>query len=622
MSRRFARLTPAQVAELIERDLEEEEGQVNEDQSSESEEEEEEEEVFYFDEDDEDIEMEEEDQPVRQAQQPTKSQKILKNADLRPVEVPSSAGPYNCGNSEIRWSASKPESTRRRHPSRNVLTESVAVRGDARDVDTELEAFQLFMSDDIIKEITECTNKKLDMIRQAKEAKLDEMTWKQHSYRYQSVTLTEMQAFMGICILRSFFTDLTLKQLYDPKLGPPAVKAAMGSTRYGTILRYITFDDPNTRVERRKGDKFCLIREIFDRFDCNLRLYFCPSECLTIDESLLKFRGRCPFKMYVPSKPGRYGILFRTVADANYRYLWKAWPYSGRPEAPDLSPPRVQLDGVLETVHYLVQDVKGTGRNITLDRFYTSVPLAEELAAERLTVVGTLNKNRRFLPSELTNPRGRQPGTSMFAFRNTVMLVSHCPKPKKVVLALSTQHDRPMVDSKTKKPEVILYYNTTKGGVDVVDSMLESYMGKPALKRWPTTVLFFMLGIAQVNGFTILQLNRGLEVDRRSMRLALAQQLMSPRIQERVSNPCGLNADTLAALAAVTGENFIRSQPRLPNQQCTRGRCATCLKGLQGHSDHRAAKDKMPKYAPCSICGDFVCSTHSINMRVCEACQK
>ena len=46
-----------------------------------------------------------------------------------------------------------------------------------------------------------------------------------------------------------------------------------------------------------------------------------------------------------------------------------------------------------DTVRYLLQEVMGSGRTVTLDRVYTSVPLAEELAAERFTVVETLNKN-------------------------------------------------------------------------------------------------------------------------------------------------------------------------------------------------------------------------------------
>ena len=330
-------------------------------------------------------------------------------------------------------------------------------------------------------------------MRQIKAAEFGENSWKKTAHRYQPVTLTEMRAFIGLCVIRSFYTDLKLKQLYDESLGPAVFKATMGGKRFGTILRYVTFDDLDTREERRKGDKFCLIRKLFTEFDNNLRRHFSPSECITVDESLLRFRGRCPFKMYLPSKPGRYGILFRTAADANQRYFWKLWPYSGRPEVPEQAPPFVQLDCVNETVRYLLQEVMGSGRNVTLDRFYTSVPLAEELADARLTVVGTLNKNKRLLPAELVTPQNREPGSSMFAFRNGVTLTSHCPKPRKVVMALSTQHEASMVDAKTKKPEIILYYNSTKGGVDVVDSMLETAMGKPALRRWPTAVFFLMI---------------------------------------------------------------------------------------------------------------------------------
>ena len=168
----------------------------------------------------------------------------------------------------------------------------------------------------------------------------------------------------------------------------------MGGRRFSTILRNLTFDDRSSRDERRRGDKFCLIRE-FNSFDGNLRRHFAPSESVTVDESLLRFRGRCPFKMYLPSKPGKYGILFRTVADSTFRYMWKMWPYSGRPDQPDLSPPNVQLENVPTMVIFLVEDLSGTGGNVTLDRFFTSVPLAEELAADRLTMVGTVNKTRK-----------------------------------------------------------------------------------------------------------------------------------------------------------------------------------------------------------------------------------
>ena len=124
-------------------------------------------------------------------------------------------------------------------------------------------------------------------------------------------------------------------------------------------------------------------------------------------------------------------------------------------------------------VKHMVREVAGTGRNVMMDRYFTSIPLTEDLLAERLTVVGTINKRRKFLPKELTEARGRQVDTHLFAFRNDVTLVSTCHKPGKLVLAVSTKHRTALVDSRTNKPDLVLYYNATKGGVDVIDAITE-----------------------------------------------------------------------------------------------------------------------------------------------------
>ena len=70
----------------------------------------------------------------------------------------------------------------------------------------------------------------------------------------------------------------------------------------------------------------------------------------------------------MPSKPGKYGMLVRSVADARSRYIWKLWPYSGRPEVPGESPPDVVMESVPQLVHFLVKDIKNSGRNVTMDR--------------------------------------------------------------------------------------------------------------------------------------------------------------------------------------------------------------------------------------------------------------
>ncbi|KAJ4437611.1 hypothetical protein ANN_17756 [Periplaneta americana] len=60
--------------------------------------------------------------------------------------------------------------------------------------------------------------------------------------------------------------------------------------------------------------------------------------------------------------------------------------------------------------------IKDTGRNVTTDRFYTSVELAEDLHECKITLVGTMLNNRRHIPEELKAITGRKLNSSKFAF--------------------------------------------------------------------------------------------------------------------------------------------------------------------------------------------------------------
>ena len=132
----------------------------------------------------------------------------------------------------------------------------------------------------------------------------------------------------------------------------------------------------------------------------------------------------------------------------------------------------------------LVQRYYNGGRNVTCDRYFTSMPLANTLAANKTTLVGTIMSNKRCIPPELLHLRGRKEESSVFAFENKTTLVSYMPKPRKTVLLLSTQHHSNDTDVEEKnKPEIILFYNETKGAVDTVDWMVEKYSCKRKTQR-------------------------------------------------------------------------------------------------------------------------------------------
>ena len=101
-------------------------------------------------------------------------------------------------------------------------------------------------------------------------------------------------------------------------------------------------------------------------------------------------------------------------------------------------------------VHQLCQRFYKSGRNITLDRFFSSVPLARSLLENGLSMLGTLAKNKRELPPEFT-AAGRPEHSSLFGYKEGMQLVSYMARPRKCVIMLSTMHSSNAVDLDDKE---------------------------------------------------------------------------------------------------------------------------------------------------------------------------
>lgn len=119
----------------------------------------------------------------------------------------------------------------------------------------------------------------------------------------------------------------------------------------------------------------------------------------------------------------------------------------------------------------LLQPWKGKNRNLTCDNWYTNYPLAKKLLDDKFTIVGTLKKNKKELPSEFLPNKKRTPGSSIFGFQKDVTIVSYAPKKNKAVILLSTMHTDAAIHPETNKPDIIMDYNCYKGGVDTVDKL-------------------------------------------------------------------------------------------------------------------------------------------------------
>lgn len=125
--------------------------------------------------------------------------------------------------------------------------------------------------------------------------------------------------------------------------------------------------------------------------------------------------------------------------------------------------------------------------------------LAETLSKNGLTVVGTVRRNKRFLPNSFKTGKHLGLYDSEFAYNGAPTVVNYQSKRRKSVILLSTMHDTGVVDrtpeNQKKKPEIVLFYNATKGAVDTVDKMAHAYTVKRRTKRWPMVMFFNIIDV-------------------------------------------------------------------------------------------------------------------------------
>ena len=187
------------------------------------------------------------------------------------------------------------------------------------------------------------------------------------------------------------------------------------------------------------------------------------------------------------------------------------------------------------------------GRNISTDRLYTFISLANWLLECRITTVGTLNTNRIKIPDEIKQKKDREEfsATCHVDSNGNLYLTSYAvrtkSKCKKNVLVLSMMRPLPGAtqDDGYHKPTIIKIYDFTKGGTDIADQLNNYHTCRFRTFRWDVVALFYMLDTIRVNSKTIWCIKQGPDVQKLKFfdfAWELAIQLIEPFIRSRIIN--------------------------------------------------------------------------------------
>ena len=423
-----------------------------------------------------------------------------------------------------------------------------------------------------------------------------------------------MKAYCGIRVYMSIVVlpETSMYWSTDWLFGNFFLSNIMTRDRFDKISQYLHCCDStlNPKHGEPNHDQLHHVRNIMDIISEACLRNYNPHREQTVDEAMIKFRGRLSFKQYVPMKPTKYGIKVWCRADPTDGYLHQFQVYTGKPRGG-----RGEVGMKTRVVMDLAELIKGHHHIITADNYFMSVSLASRLLQQQTYCRGTIDKTRKGFPwSTLSRSQLDTRGDFKVLQDGDIMACAWVDK--KVVTFISSYDQANRVSSVERKvadgskvevpcPPVVAAYNINMNGVDRADQIRTQYSTFRSSRRWWLYLFWFLFDVAITNGFILMKksLNHvvktrnGNVVDRKllSFRMNLAKQLISNvRVQRKRSaqtiDPTGnshfIRSSDRKARCKQCSFNNLRREPKWICSSCKVHLCVDCFEPYHRRMQH------------------------------------
>ncbi|XP_052738468.1 piggyBac transposable element-derived protein 4-like [Bicyclus anynana] len=349
------------------------------------------------------------------------------------------------------------------------------------------EAFRLMIDDELLDLIVRETNANAIRVGNAQNVKQNSRikSWK-------DLTKEELLTFLGLLLHTG---TIRLNRLSDYwkrhyLFNIPCFGQFMSRNRFLLILRCLHFTSVTSEEDRLNK-----IRPFMDHFNNKMKTIYCPGKELSLDESMVLWRGRLLFRQYIKNKRHKYGIKLYVLAEPDGTVL-KFQVYAG---ANDETSGQGHSSKI---VFKLLEERLDCGHHVYMDNYYNSYGLAVKLLDRQTYCTGTLRKNRKDNPVEIGSV-SLEKGENKSLFLNGVHVGKW--RDKRYVLYISTEHGSEMMETTSKrgsivvKPMAIVHYNNFMSGVDLQDQMLAYYPVQRKTLRWYKKLFVHMLQMSLTN---------------------------------------------------------------------------------------------------------------------------
>ena len=475
---------------------------------------------------------------------------------------------------------------------------------------------ELFFDDDLINHLVIQTNLYASQFKESNTLKE-----KSRVHDWTETDAKELKTFLALNLLMGIVKMPTIEHYWSRKIfyRHPAFSAIMLRNRFQLLAKFIHFND-NANMPRNGQpghDRLYKIRPIVDHLHERFQTVYTPRQAVSVDESLLLWKGRLIFKQYIPLKRARYGIKLYMCAESDGPvkgsggYCYRLRVYTGKDD------PTTDISAVLpddvtaarlstseQIVVFLIRPLLDQGYHVYMDNWYSSLRLYLYLLQRKTLACGTVRVDRG-IPADLavSNPA---PGTSSLAVCGDEKIIATKFVSTKNVHMLSTIHGHREVNVPNrmrngyiKKPLAVTQYNTNMGGIDKQDQLIQPYDCTRKTMKWTKKLFFHFLQTAACNAF-ILAKKTGFE----KSFLVFLEEVVTSWVWQNPSVEQGEVAravqETTDDEVRLVGRHFCRQIPATDVKKFPTRVCKVCSKrGIKRKESRNYCPDCPSKVALC-----------------------
>ena len=407
----------------------------------------------------------------------------------------------------------------------------------------------------------------------------------QHSRAHQwyDTCIDEIKMFVALLILQGVDSKAWSCMYFTKResVCSPFYSKVMSGRRFELLQRFMHFADNTSINNESPGRKLAKIQPLLDILIPIFMKNYIPSKSISIDESLLGWKGHLGLITYMPNKRKRFGIKFYELCESTTGYVWNSFIYTGKDTVYNSAYNEMPVTSRI--VFTLIDALLDKGYCLYTDNFYTSPTLGDALNERQTDIVGTVRQNRKGLPESVTN-KTLQNGEFVASYRKKLMVLKW--KDRKDVTLLSSIHSSATETTTSKygkvlvKPKVVNDYNKHMGGVDLSDSLLHHFTtARNRMKKFYRKMFRHILDIAVLNSF-ICYRQLGGKLDRVNFIITLAENLVATYATNLPgpSTSRGRPAKIIAKPSRLIGRHFPDKCPPSAKKKVGQRKCVQCAK--------------------------------------------